>query len=111
MSPITVPRSDVTSDEVADALRLGLGGRYHVLPGTGVNCWNPVGGPRPNHPDTIVVGTGSTRLSRAQVRISQNAGETILRVTPGGIGLFTLTNRLWIVHKVRQVLRAAPTLR
>jgi hypothetical protein len=111
MSAITVSRSDVTSDEVADALRQGLSARYHVLPGTGVNCWNPVGGPRPNHPDTIVVGTGSTRLSRAQVRISQRAGETNLHVTPGGIGLFTLANRLWIVHKVRQVLRASPTLR
>ena len=110
MFTITVPRSDVTSDEVADALRQGLGSRYNVLPGTGVN-WNPVGGPRPDHPDTIVVGTGSTRLSRAQVRISQNASETILHVTPGGIGLLTLANRLWIVHKVRQALRATPTLR
>ncbi len=111
MSVITVPRSNVTSSEVADALRQGLGGHYRVLPGSGVNCWNPVGGPLPNHPDTIVVGTGSTRLARAQVRISQDAGETILHVTPGGIGLFTLANRLWIVHKVRQVLRASPTLR
>jgi hypothetical protein len=32
-------------------------------------------------------------------------------VSPGGIGLLTLTNRLWIVHKVGQVLRAAPSLR
>jgi hypothetical protein len=111
MSTITVPRSDVTSDEVADALRQGLGSRYEVLPGTGVNCWNPVGGPRPDHPDTIVVGTGSTRLSRAQVRISHDAGETIMRVTPGGIGLLTLTNRLRMVRRVRQVLRAAPSLR
>jgi hypothetical protein len=111
MFTITVHRSDVTSDEVADALRQGLGPGYKVLPGTGVNCWNPVGGPRPDHPDTIVVGTGSTRLSRALVRISHDAGETILRVSPGGIGLLTLTNRLWIVRKVRQVLRAAPSLR
>jgi hypothetical protein len=111
MSTITIPRVDVTSDEVSEALRQGLGSTYQVLPGTGVNCWNPVGGPRPDHPDTIVVGIGSTRLSRAQVRISQQAGETILRVTPGGIGLLTLTNRLWIVYKVRRVLRAAPTLR
>jgi hypothetical protein len=111
MSTITVPRADVTSDEVADALRQGLGSRYKVLPGTGVNCWNPVGGPRPDHPDTIVVGTGSTRLSRAQVRISQDAGKTTLHVSPGGIGLLTLANRLWIVRKVRQVLRAAPSLR
>lgn len=111
MFAITVPRSDVTSDEVAGALRQGLGSRYKVLPGTGVNCWNPVGGPRPGHPDTIVVGTGSTRLSRAQVRISHDAGETSLRVSAGGIGLLTLTNRLWIVRKVRQVLCAAPGLR
>ena len=58
-----------------------------------------------------MVGTGSTRLFRAQVRISQDAGETILHVSPGGIGLLTLSNRLWIVRKVRQVLRAAPSLR
>ena len=111
MFAITVPRSDVTSDEVTGALRHGLGPRYNVLPGTGVNCWNPVGGPRPDHPDTIVVGTGSTRLVRAQVRMSHGAGETILHVSPGGIGLLTLTNRLWIARRVRQVLRAAPSLR
>ncbi len=111
MFAITVPRSDVTSDEVTDALRQGLGPRYKVLPGAGVSCWNPVGGPRPDRADTIVVGTGSTRLSRAQVRISQDAGETILLVSPGGIGLLTLANRLWIARKVRQVLRAAPSLR
>ena len=109
MSTITVPRSDVTSDEVADALRRGLGSRYNVLPGPGVN-WNPVGGPRPDHPDTIVVGTGSTRLARAQVKISQDAGKTTLSVSPGGFGLLTLASRLWIVRKVRQVLRVAPSL-
>jgi hypothetical protein len=111
MSIITVPRSDVTSDEVTDALRHGLGPRYKVLPGTGVSCWNPIGGPRPDHPDTIVVGAGSTRVTRAQVRISHDAGETILHVSSGGISLWTLTNRLWIARKVRQVLRAAPSLR
>ncbi len=110
MSTITFPRSDVTSDEVVDALRRGLGPRYNVLPGTGVN-WNPVGGPRPDHPDTIVVGTGSTRLFRAQVRISHDAGETVLRVSPGGLGWPRLTNTLWIGRKVREVLRAAPSLR
>jgi hypothetical protein len=110
MFAITVPRADVSSDEVADALRQGFGSRYNVLPGKGIN-WNPVGGPRPDHPDTIVVGTGSTRLFRAQVRISQDAGETILHVTPGGLGWPRVPNRLWIARKVRQVLRAAPSLR
>jgi hypothetical protein len=110
MSTITVLRSDVTSDEVADALRQGLGPRYNVLPGTGVN-WNPFGGPRPDHPDTIVVGTGSTCLFRAQVRISQDHGKTILHVSPGGLSWPRLTNALWIARKVRTVLRAAPSLR
>jgi hypothetical protein len=111
MFSITIPRSDVTSDEVAAALRQGLGSRYNVLPGTGVN-WNPVGGPRPNHPDTIVVGTGSTRLFRAQVRIIQDHGETILHVSPGGLSpLPRITNRLWIARKVHQILQAAPSLR
>jgi hypothetical protein len=111
MLTITVPRPDVTSEEVADALRHGLGPRYNVLPGVGVN-WNPVGAPRPDHPDTIVVGTGSNRLFRAQVRISQRPGETILNVSPGGIGpVPRLTNRLWIVRKVHQALAASPSLR
>jgi hypothetical protein len=110
MSTITLPRSDVTSDEVADALRQGLDPRFKVLPGKGVN-WNPAGGPRPDHPDTIVVGTGSTRLFRVQVRISHDAGETILHVSPGGLGWPRLINTLWIARKARQVLRAAPSLR
>jgi hypothetical protein len=110
MSAITLPRSDVTSDEVAGALRQGLDARYKVLPGTGVN-WNPVGRPRPDHPDTIVVGIGSARLFRAQVRISHDAGATILHVSPGGFGWPRLTNKLGIARKVCSVLRAAPSLR
>jgi hypothetical protein len=111
MPTITVPRADVTSDEVVDALRQGLGPRYKVLAGTSVN-WNPFGAPRPDHPDTIVVGTGSTRLFRVQVRISQHAGETILHVSPGGLTPPPrLINRFWIARKVRQVILAAPSLR
>jgi hypothetical protein len=111
MFTIAVPRSDVSTGEVVDALRHGLGPRYNVLPGKGVN-WNPVGAPRPEHPNTIVVGTGSTRLFRAQVSLSHDAGETILRVSPGGIGpVPRITNGLWIARKMRQVLRAAPGLR
>jgi hypothetical protein len=46
------------------------------------------------------------------VRISHDAGETILHVSPGGIGpVPRITNRLWIVRKMRQVLRSAPSLR
>ena len=111
MSTITVARPDVTTAEVADALRWGLGSRYTVLPETGVN-WNPAGAPRADHPDSIVVGTGSARVFRAQVKVSHDAGSTILHVSPGGLSLVPrLTNRLWITRKAGNVLRADPTLR
>ena len=111
MSRITVPRPDVTTEEVSEVLRRGLGPRYNVLPGKGMN-WNPVGNPRADQPGKIVVGTGSTRLFRAEVTISRNSGQTVLHVISGGISLLVrLTNRLWIAEHVRRVLQAAPSLR
>src|ERR1700684_803108 len=65
MSTITIPRPEVTTEEVSEVLRRGLGPRYNVLPGKGMN-WNPVGNPRAQLPDKIVVCTGSTRVFRAQ---------------------------------------------
>jgi hypothetical protein len=111
MPTITIPRPDVTTGEVSEALRQGLGPRYNVLPGTAMN-WNPAGNPRPDHPGKIVVGTGSARLFRAEVTISQHSGQTVLRVIAGGISLLLrLTNRLWITGKVSRVLQAASSLR
>ena len=111
MSTITVPRLDVTTEEVGEVLRQGLGPRYNVLPDKGIN-WNPVGGPRPDQPGKIVVGTGSARLFRAEVVVSQRSGQTVLHVIAGGLSLLPrLTNRLWIAEKVRRVLQAAPTFR
>jgi hypothetical protein len=110
MPTITVSRPDVTTDEVSDVLRQTLGSRYNVLPGRAVN-WNPVGDSRPDHPDTIVVGTGSNRFFRAQVRISRRPGETILHVSPGGVTLVPrVTNRLGIARKVYQALATAQSL-
>ena len=91
-----------------------LGPRLTVqgVAGDGGQLLNPFGGPQPDHPDTIVVGTGSTRLFRVQVRISHDAGETVLHISPGGLTPPPrLINRLWIARKVRQVLLAAPSLR
>ncbi|MGD0386070.1 MAG: hypothetical protein ABSB73_08030 [Solirubrobacteraceae bacterium] len=108
---ITVPRSDVTTEEVSEALRRGLGPRYKVLPGMGMN-WNGFGKPRPDHPDMIVIGRGSTRLFRARVRISHEAGESILSLSPGGWwGWPRVTNAFWIARKVREALLTAPGLR
>jgi hypothetical protein len=122
MSTITIPRPDVTTEEVSEALRQQLGPKYNVVPGKGMS-WNPVGHLRPDQPGTIVVGVGSTRLFRAQVTISpdsdsgsdsgsQNSGQTVLHVLAGGISLpVRLSNRLWIAEKVRRALQAAPSLR
>jgi hypothetical protein len=111
MSTITIPRPGVTTEEVSEVLRRGLGPRYNVLPGKGMN-WNPVGNPQADQPGKIVVGTGSTRLFRAQVTVSRDSGRSDLHVVAGGITLpVRLTNRLWIAEKVRRVLHAAPSLR
>jgi hypothetical protein len=111
MSAITVPRPDVTTDELSELLGQGLGPRYSVLPGQGMN-WNPAGGPRPNQPGKITVGTGSTRLFRAEVTITQSSGQTVIRVIAGGITLpVRFINRFWIAGRVSRVLQAAPSLR
>ena len=82
-----------------------------MLPGMGMN-WNCFGKPQPDHPDMIVIGTGYTRLFRSQVRLSHEAGETILYLSPGGWwGWPRVTNAFWIARKVRQALLTAPGLR
>jgi hypothetical protein len=111
MRTITIARDDVTTQEVSEALRQGLAARYNVLPGMGMN-WNPVGGPRADKPNMIVVGTGSTRLFRAEVTISRRSGQSVLHVIAGGIGpLLRPLNAVWIARKAHQVLLAAPGLR
>jgi hypothetical protein len=115
MSTITIPRPDVTREEVTDMLRQGLRPRYHVLPGQEINA-NPVAGPGSDPLDTILVGTGSNRVFRAEVAISRHSGQTFIHVNPGGLpgtwpGGLKLVNRLWIARKARRVLLAAAGLR
>lgn len=111
MFTVTIPRPDVTTEQVTEALRQGLSARYKVLPGMEVSL-NPVGSPRPDDAGTIVVGTGSARLFHAQVRLTRESGSTILHVTPGGaLPTLRLVNRLSIARKVGAVLKAAPSLR
>jgi hypothetical protein len=105
MNTLTITRSDVTVEEISEALRHGPGPRYAVLPGTAMN-WNPIGRPRPDHADMITVATTPTRLFRAELKVSQQPGRTIVHVIAGGIGpLPRLVNRFWIAAKVRRVLQ------
>lgn len=69
MSTITVPRTDITSEQIGAALRDGLDDRYDVLIGKRMNRF-PIGTPRAAGPDEIVVGKGPSPMVRAQVRSS-----------------------------------------
>jgi len=104
MSTITVRRHDVTTEEVTDALRAGLGPRYDVVPGMRMPRVPLFGSPRPDRPELILV--SSSAMVRAQVRIIRHSGQTDIRVTPGGL----LINTIGFAAKVRRVLRDAPDL-
>ena len=115
MPTITTPRADLTSEDVTRALRAGLGPRYHVVPGMRMPqaCLSAA---EPNHdPDTILVSTGSSRLSsqlfRAQVTLTRPPGQTVIRIRPGGTSSEFPINALGVARKIRQVLASAPDIR
>ena len=113
MSTVTIRRGDVSSEQVTDVLRQGLGRRYHVLPGQRINAKPASAGS--GSPDTILVGTGSNRVFRADLAISRHSGQTIVHIRPGGLpgtwpGGIQLINAAGIARKVSQVLQAAPGL-
>ena len=109
MSAITVPRSDVTSEEVVKVLRDGLGPRYSVEPGLRLARSSFVA-PRRDHPDEIVVSAGANSVLRAQVSIARQPGGTAIQVRPGGLFWIWLINEFGITRKVCQVLQGAPGL-
>lgn len=109
MSTITIPRADVTSDEVSAALSEGLGPGYDVQPGMKAPLlgW---GEPEESQPDDIAVGIGTSRPWRATVRLDRQAGQTRIRVTPAGLMWIRVINTFWVARKVRRALLAAPAL-
>ena len=109
MPTVTVPRDDVTSEEVCKVLRDGLGSGYNVLPGMGMGQF-AIQGPHPAQPDTILVGTGSNRLIKAEINFVRQGGQTMLRISPGGITADRLVNSLGIARKARTALATSPDL-
>ena len=105
MSTVTIPRPNVTPQDVAAALRNGLGSRYQVQPG--MRTPTLPGAPDPGWPDSIVVGTGNGHVFRVQLEIDHRDGGTRVRVQPAGLSMIRLVNTLAIAPKVRQVLRTA----
>jgi len=108
MSTITVPRDDVTSEEVTDALRSGLDPRYEVASGLRMPRSPLFGSPRADRPELILV--SSSPMVRAQVKIVRRPGATDIHVTPGGVLGDLLMNALGIARTVGRVLREAPGL-
>ena len=97
MSTITVPRQDVTSEEVCKVLRDGLGDGYNVLPGMGMGQ-SSIRGPHPAQPDTILVGTGENRLFRAEIKIVRQGGQTVISISPGGLVVPLIINSVGIAR-------------
>jgi hypothetical protein len=109
MPSITVPRTDLSTEEVATALRNGLGDRYNVLPGMSMGQL-PFQGPREGRPNMIVVGTGDNRSVKARVTILPRGGQTKLRIRPSGITVTLVANTFGIARTVRKVLANSPSL-
>ena len=109
MPTVTVPRGDVTSDEVVKVLRDNLPASYNVLPGMAMGRAAFMA-PHKGSPDTILVGTGSNRVVKAQVTIVRRDGQTDLRISPGGIVSDLVINTFGVARDVRNVLASAPSL-
>jgi hypothetical protein len=108
MSTVTVPRADITSQEVSEALRTRS--RASVPHTAGMKAIWGLRESRPDDPDSIVVGTGSNRVWKTQVRIDRQGGVTHIRVNSTGPSVLWLANSLGITRKVHHVLAAAPGL-
>lgn len=109
MPTVTVPRADLTTDEVVTVLRHGLGSEYNVLPGMAMRRL-PFLAPHEGQPNKIVVGTGDNRVVKAQVTITPRDGQTRVRISPGGFTTTFVINSFGIVRKVRSVLADSPGL-
>jgi pimeloyl-ACP methyl ester carboxylesterase len=107
MPTITIPRTDITTQQISAALRAGLDSRYDVLPGMRMTRI-PAGSPQAAGADEIMVGKGPTPMVRAQVTIIRRADHTDIRITPGGVAGDLLMNAFGIARKIRRVLLDAP---
>jgi hypothetical protein len=109
MPTVTVPRADLTTEEVVSALKDGLGDGYNVLPGKVIGR-TMYQAEHEGQPNQIMVGTGGNRITKAEVTITSRGGQTELRISPGGISWDYVYNKFGIARKVQRVLASSPTL-
>ena len=108
MPTVTIPRPDLTTEEVVTLLRNGLGAGYNVLPDMAMGR-TAFQGPRKGQPNTIVVGIGDNRVVKAQVTITPQGRQTELRISPGGVTWDLVLNIFGVARKVRRVLTNPPS--
>ena len=109
MPTVTVPRADLTPEEVVSALRDGLGEEYNVLPGKAMGR-TMYQAEHDGQSNEILVGTGQNRLVKAQVTLTPRGGQTELRISAGGLTWDWLMNSFGVAQKVKKVLTSAPAL-
>jgi hypothetical protein len=109
MPTVTVPRPDLTTEEVVAVLRDGLGAEYNVLPGM-IMGRTVLQRPRKGRPNTIVVGIGENVIVKAQVTVTPRDGQTELRISPGGVTWDLVYNTFGVARKIRGVLLSSPGL-
>jgi hypothetical protein len=107
MSTVTLPRSDVTVEEVTAALRAQLASRFTVTPS---RMSTGFGKEVPGDANTILV--AGSWLERANVRVVPGVGSTEIQVSPGAsyFGLIRLVHRVGAVRTVLHALQDAPEL-
>lgn len=106
MSTVTVPRSNVTADEVCSILGRILGPRYTVTRDTvGADAGTSRGG------DTTTISIRSGWFARANVRVVPVAHGTEIHVAPGAAyGLIGIIVGSGLVRRVSTALNGAPEL-
>jgi hypothetical protein len=107
MPTVTVPRSDVSVEQVSSVLRRELGSRYTITPSMTAAAFGKRG---PGDATTILV--ASNWLERANVRVVSQGDTTEIRVSPGAtyFGLILLLHHAGLAHKVYRALEDAPEL-
>jgi hypothetical protein len=106
MSTVTIPRSDVTVEEVSGVLRDSLGSHYKVTPFADSNLHHETSG----YADSILV--KRNWLERANIRILPGTNTTEIKVSAASAFTFGgfLINRIGITRKVHQVLEHSAEL-
>lgn len=106
MPTVTVPRADVTVDDVSALLREKLGPRYTITPGMTSRLHHKF----PAGPDSLLI--KRHWIEQASIRVTPGPGSTEIHIgsaanfTPTGL----LINRAGIIRKLHQVLEHAPEL-